>query len=61
MKRVTKPQKADYRVYVEDTDGSERLGCVVYDAPSQKQARITARQAMLGQQVKILSVEMVQK
>lgn len=58
MKKTDQPQRADYRVYIEDTDGSERLGCIIYAAESKKQARRMAP-AMMGVKLKITSVEIV--
>ena len=58
MKQTVTPKRADYRVYIEDTDGSERLGCIIYAAESKKQARRMAP-AMMGVKLKITSVEIV--
>lgn len=56
MKRTVTPKSADYRVYIEDTDGSERLGCIVYGATSKRQARQMAL-TMMAVKMKITSVE----
>ena len=44
-----------YKVYIEDTDGSERLGCIV-TAINKVAARKLAV-AQLGKKIKITSIE----
>ena len=53
---MAKPYQS-YKVYIEDTDGSERLGCTV-DAKSKDHAKVLARQQGLK---KILSAEVQPK
>lgn len=45
-----------YKVYIEDTDGSERLGCTV--TTSSKLAARKLAVAQLGNRVKITSIEL---
>lgn len=47
----------EYKVYITDTDGSERLGCCVF-ADSVRQAKSIARKYHIIHGVKISSVEL---